>query len=200
MYLETDRLIVRSIQPSDEKAFVEMASDGSLWEIFGDCSECHMWMGEWITDAMKMEKMNNPFQEYLAFVIVDKDSQEVMGSVGSSFYEDFNEVGVTYFIGAKYRGHGYATEALRALVGYLYTTYEMNRLVATASVQNPASCKTLENAGFVLVETKMYQEMYDECATLSNIYEHLRKPMDEEIGFTNIMYSKEWEKEEKSGY
>ena len=143
MYLETDRLIVRSIQPSDEKAFVEMASDGSLWEIFGDCSECHMWMGEWITDAMKMEKMNNPFQEYLAFVIVDKDSQEVMGSVGSSFYEDFNEVGVTYFIGAKYRGHGYATEALRALVGYLYTTYEMNRLVATASVQNPASCKTL---------------------------------------------------------
>ncbi len=178
MYLKTERLIVRSIQPSDEKAFVEMASDGSLWEIFGDCSECHKWMGEWIIDAMKMEKKNNPFQEYLAFVIEDKDSHEVMGSVGSSFYEDFNEVGVTYFIGAQYRGHGYAAEALRALVGYLYTTYEMDKLVATACVENIASCKTLEKAGFALVETKMYQDMNDECEVLSNIYESLRKPMN----------------------
>ena len=33
MYLETDRTIIRSIQPGDEKAYVEMAKDGSLAEI-----------------------------------------------------------------------------------------------------------------------------------------------------------------------
>ena len=170
MHLETDRLIVRSIQPSDEGVFVKMASDGSLTEIFGDCSECHKWMGEFIGEAIRLEQENNPFREYMAFVIEDKNNHEVLGSVGSSFYEDFNEVGVTYFIGAVHRGHGYAAEGLNALVEYLYVNYEIEKLIATPSVQNVASCKTLERAGFVLMETGMYQDMYDECERLSHIY------------------------------
>lgn len=173
MYLATDRLIIRSIQPSDEAIFIEMASDGSLTEIFGDCNECHKWMGEFISDAIRLEQENNPFHEYMAFVIENKESHEVLGSVGSSFYEDFDEVGVTYFIGAKHRGHGYATEALCALVEYLYANYEIEKLVATASVHNIASCRTLEKAGFVVTETKMYQDMYDECEGMSNVYVHL---------------------------
>ncbi len=32
MYLETDRLIIRSMELADEKAYIEMASDGSLDE------------------------------------------------------------------------------------------------------------------------------------------------------------------------
>lgn len=173
MYLATDRLIIRSIQPSDEAIFIEMASDGSLTEIFGDCNECHKWMGEFISDAIRLEQENNPFHEYMTFVIENKESHEVLGSVGSSFYEDFDEVGVTYFIGAKYRGHRYAAEALIALVDYLYTNYEIEKLVATSSVRNIASCRTLEKAGFVVTETKMYQDMYDECEGMSNIYVHL---------------------------
>ena len=74
MYLETDRLIIRSLQPSDEAIFIEMASDGSLTEIFGDCSECHKWMGEFIVDAIRLEQENNPFHEYMAFVIENKES------------------------------------------------------------------------------------------------------------------------------
>lgn len=163
MYLETDRLIIRSIQPSDEAIFVEMASDGSLTEIFGDCSECHKWMGEFISDAIKMEQENNPFHGYMAFVIENKENREVLGSVGSSYYDDFSKVGVTYFIGAKHRGHGYAAEALIALVDYLYANYEIDKLVAAASIHNIASYRTLEKAGFVVTETKMYQDMYDEC-------------------------------------
>lgn len=175
MFLETEKLIIRSIQPEDEEAFIEMALDGSLTEIFGDCSQCHEWMGEFISEAMKLDEENNPFREYLAFVIEDKMSHEVIGSVGSSFYDDFDEVGVTYFVGTKYRGHGYAAQALSTLVEYLYTYFEIDKLVATASVYNIASCKTLEKAGFVLVETKMYQDMHDESANLSHIFVHQRK-------------------------
>ena len=48
MFLETKRLNIRSIETSDENAFITMASDGSLTEIYGDCSECHKWMGDFI--------------------------------------------------------------------------------------------------------------------------------------------------------
>ncbi len=86
MFLETKRLIIRRIQTSDEKAFIEMASDGSLKAIYGDCSECDQ----------------------------------------------------------------------------------------TANVQNIASCKTLERAGFSVVETKLYQDLYDEREEVSNIYELIK--------------------------
>lgn len=174
MELVTKRLIIRSLRPTDETAFIEMASDGSLWEIYGDCSECDKWMGEFISDAIRLEAEDNPYHEYLAFAIEDKISHVVVGSVGSSYYEDFMEVGVTYFIGADYRGNGYAAEALKCLTDYLFERYHLSKLIATACVNNIASCKTLEKAGFSVIETKMYQDLYDESENMSNIYELVR--------------------------
>ena len=174
MFLETKRLIIRSIQTSDEKAFIAMASDGSLTEIYGDCSECDQWMGDFIREAIQLETEDNPYHEYLAFAIEDRTSHRVIGSVGSSYYEDFREVGVTYFIGSDYRGNGYAAEALQCFVDYLFAKYDLKKLVATPNVQNTASCKTLERAGFSVIETKLYQDLYDEREEMRHIYE-LRK-------------------------
>ncbi len=174
MLLETKRLSIRSIRPSDEQAFTEMASDGSLTEIYGDCSECYKWMGEFISEAIKLEVKDNPYNSYLAFAIEDKKSHRVIGSVGSSYYEDFEEVGVTYFIGAGYRGNGYAAEALQSFVDYMFARYDLKKLIATACVENIASCRTLERTGFFLTETRMYQDIYDECEEMSNIYELVR--------------------------
>jgi len=171
MLLETKRLLIRSILPADEKAFIDMASDGSLWEIYGDCSQCHEWMNEFISEAIRLEAEDNPYHEYLAFAIEDKASRLVVGSVGSSYYEDFMEVGVTYFIGADHRGNGYAAEALQRFTEYLFAKYHLKKLIATARVNNIASCRTLEKAGFSIIETKMYQDLYDESKNMSNIYE-----------------------------
>lgn len=90
------------------------------------------------------------------------------------------EVGVTYFIGADYRGNGYAAEALKCLTDYLFERYHLSKLIATASVNNIASRKTLEKAGFSVIETKMYQDLYDESENMSNIYELVR-----ETGYSN---------------
>ena len=171
MYLETQRLLVRSLQPSDEKSFIEMASDGSLTEIFGDCSECDKWMNDFIKEAMQLDLENNPCREYLAYAVEEKISKEVVGSVGTSFYEDFQKTGVTYFIGAKFRGRGYAAEALHALSEYFLADGRVDLLMATARTDNTASCKTLEKAGFRLTDTRPYQDLYDEQESLSHFYE-----------------------------
>lgn len=171
MNLETERLLIRSIQPSDEKPFIEMASDGSLTEIFGDCRECDKWMGDFIKEAMQLDAENNPHREYLAYAIEEKESHSVAGSVGTSFYEDFQKVGVTYFIGAKFRGNGYAAEALSALVNYFLTSGRVSLFMATARTNNTASCKTLEKAGFRLTDTRLYQDLYDEREMCSHFYE-----------------------------
>lgn len=171
MYLETQRLLLRSIQLSDEKPFIEMASDGSLTEIFGNCSECDKWMMDFIKEAMRLDLENNPGKEYLAYAIEEKNSRTTVGSVGTSFYEDFQKIGVTYFIGARFRGKGYAAEALRALVEHFLADSRVSLLMATARTDNAASCKTLEKAGFRLTGTRLYQDLYDEQETLSHFYE-----------------------------
>ncbi|MCM1258278.1 MAG: hypothetical protein NC307_10565 [Roseburia sp.] len=56
----------------------------------------------------------------------------------------------------------------------MYEKYNLKKLVATANAQNIASCKTLDRAGFCVVETKMYQDLYNEREEMSNIYERIK--------------------------
>ena len=63
-----------------------------------------------------------------------------MGSVGYRFDPDL-------------WGNGYATEALREAVRFIFTHTELDRLQATADVRNTASNRVLEKCGFVLEGT-----------------------------------------------
>jgi len=47
MNIETERIIIRSIQRGDEKAYAEMAKDGSLTEIGFD-ENFSDWAEDWI--------------------------------------------------------------------------------------------------------------------------------------------------------
>lgn len=85
------------------------------------------------------------------------------------------EVGVTYFIGAAYRGNGFAAEALQCLTEYLFAKYSLKKLIAVVSIDNIASSKTLEKAGFSSVETGMYQDLHEESESISKFYELVMK-------------------------
>ncbi len=173
MYLESDRLIIRSIELTDEKAYVEMVSDGSLDEdIFsgwhGDYNEL---IHEWVKEAISLDKENNPKNDYISYTILEKKSGDPIGSVGCSFYEDLGQVGIVYFIGANYRGNGYAPEAAAAYTKFFLENYDTPKMIATIRTANTASCKSAEKVGFRLVETKMYQDFNDDAEKLYNFYE-----------------------------
>ena len=46
-------------------------------------------------------------------------------------------------------GHGYATEAVRAQLGWAFETLELNRVQAETDTRNAASARVLEKLGFV---------------------------------------------------
>lgn len=173
MHIETDRLIIRSTEFSDCEAYIEMASDGSLDEdIFGGWDgEYSELIPEWIKESILLDRKDNPKNDYLSYTIVEKKSSVPIGSVGCSYYEDSGQVGVVYFIGAKYRGNGYATEAVKAYIKYFLKEYNIPKIIAVIREANGASCKSTEKAGFVLVETKMYQDLGDAVEKLYHFYE-----------------------------
>ena len=169
MTLETERVIIRELEASDGKCFAEMALDGSLKDTGFDAN-CNEWISKWIVEAQKLSYNDDPTVEYLAYTIQLKNLETVIGSVGCSYYEDFKKVGITYFIGAKYRNNGYASEAVKAYIKYFFQHYGIDELIATVREENISSWKVIEKSGFRLTERKMYKDLNDDCEELYRFY------------------------------
>lgn len=170
MIFETKRLLVRLPISEDGEHFIKMAADGSLAEVgFDEGSES--WMEEWITEANALALVNEPRGAYLSYSIVLKETGEVIGSVGCSYYMDLDQVGICYFIGSKYRGQGYAKEVVKAYAEYFLKSYNTKPLIATIKDCNEEAWKVAESAGFKLVETKNYKDITDYDEVLYRFYE-----------------------------
>lgn len=62
---------------------------------------------------------------------------------------DYRSASLGYCLGEAAWGHGYATEAARALLQWAFDTLDLNRVQAEADTRNAASGRVLEKAGFV---------------------------------------------------
>lgn len=170
MIIETERSLIRTLKPEDEGPFIKMALDGSLNDV-GFGNGCSGWMANWIIEAKKLTDIDNPILEYLAYAIELKEKGCVIGSVGCSYYNDLQEIGITYFIGAKYRHNGYAVEAVKAYAKYFMEHYNINKLIATVREENISSCKVVEKADFEMIQKKIYKDLNDEKAEVYHFYE-----------------------------
>ena len=61
--------------------------------------------------------------------------------------EDPRQCEIGFTIATEYQGHGYATEAARLLVGYLFTARGKHRITANCDARNTASAAVLERLG-----------------------------------------------------
>jgi RimJ/RimL family protein N-acetyltransferase len=174
MRIESERLIIRSIERGDEKVFAEMAKDGSLTEIGFD-ENCSEWIADWIKEAKELDEKDDPRVDYIASTVCLKEDGRVIGSVGSTYYEDAARIGICYFIGTEYRNKGYASEAVKAFLPYFFEHYNEDEIAAIILEDNKASQKTAESSGFVLNDTRKYKDIYDEEEQLYHFYSAHRK-------------------------
>ena len=170
MRIETDRLIIRSVERGDGMVNADMAKDGSLLNIGFD-GNCAEWMQDWIGEALQMDAVDNPKKDYIPYTICLKSNGIIISSVGCSYYDDLKQTGITYFIGQKYRGNGYAVESIQAYTNYFFAHCPIKKLIATITEENVASWKTIEKTSFQLVERKMYQDIDDAKEELYRFYE-----------------------------
>jgi len=169
MKIVSERLRIRSIEYGDEKAFAEMAKDGSLTEIGFD-ENCSEWIDDWAKEAVELDEKDDPRVNYIASAVCFKEDGRVIGSVGSTYYEDSARIGICYFIGTEYRNKGYASEAVKAYLRYFFEHYKEDEIAATILAGNAPSRKTAEKAGFVLNSIRMYKDIYDDEEKLYCFY------------------------------
>jgi RimJ/RimL family protein N-acetyltransferase len=83
------------------------------------------------------------------FVIIEKEKGELIGDVGIHFLDSDNqqvEIGCT--LGKNEHGKGYATEALKEIIHYLFHNLNKHRIVTSIDPENIKSIQLVERLGF----------------------------------------------------
>lgn len=76
-----------------------------------------------------------------------KDGGEVMGAIGLHVERFHERAEIGYWLGVPFWGHGYVTEAAKAVVGYAFDDLGVNRVFAFHFARNPASGRVLQKIG-----------------------------------------------------
>ena len=88
---------------------------------------------------------------------------------------DFRSATLGYCFTDAAWGHGYATEAARALLRWAFDTLDLNRVQAEADTRNVASGRVLEKLGFVREGTLREDCIVDGVVSDSWVYGLLRR-------------------------
>jgi [ribosomal protein S5]-alanine N-acetyltransferase len=77
---------------------------------------------------------------------------KAVGAVGFEAKEDIyiRNAEVGYWLGEPYWGHGISTRALTWITDYIFTNFDIHRIYACVFINNLASRRVLEKAGFNL--------------------------------------------------
>jgi [ribosomal protein S5]-alanine N-acetyltransferase len=95
------------------------------------------------------EDQRNDFA-YPYFIFRNEDQKLIGGLTVTNIRRGVAQAGsLGYWMGAAYARQGYMTAAVRALVGFCFSTLKLHRIEAACIPENTASVRLLEKTGFV---------------------------------------------------
>lgn len=148
--LRTPRLLLRRSQPKDAEAISAYRSDPDVraHQGWGDTTVGHV-----RTEIEQMlERTPGEPGGWVQFTVETTDAHELVGDVGMRVDDEPGVVLVGYTIDPLHQGHGYATEAVGALVDYAFERLDADVVRAYADAGNVASVRVGEKVGLVVVE------------------------------------------------
>jgi len=144
--LETPRLRLRPLQSADAEALFAIFSDPRVMRYWStppwtDLQSAH--------DLIEQDLKGLAAGEHLRLGIETKAEGRLIGhSSLFAFSEQCKRAEVGYGLAFSAWGHGYMSEAVRALLDYSFTELGLNRVEADIDPRNTASAKLLERLGF----------------------------------------------------
>lgn len=163
-HIETERLILRELRPTDLQGMFELDSD----------PEVHKYLGnkpvKTIDESQKMiENIINQYKErgIGRFAVIEKASGNFAGWSGIKFNtgdketlgekRDFHDIGYRFI--PKYWGKGYASETSFATLHFGFTKLNLETIVGVAETENIASNKVLQKIGLQFKEVFPHEDV-----------------------------------------
>jgi [ribosomal protein S5]-alanine N-acetyltransferase len=147
--IETERLIIRTMNQDDLDALFTIMSDSEVvnqtaaLELQSDISETKV-----LLDSIMDEYSKKSTPEWVMLAIADKQTQKMLGFCCYFGYTPtFARLEFGYTLSRSSWGKGYATEASRGFIDFIFKTMGVNRIEATVYPENIPSVKVLEKVG-----------------------------------------------------
>jgi ribosomal-protein-alanine N-acetyltransferase len=134
--VETERLLLRRLQPSDVPALIDLWSDPDVTKHMGGPRERAK------LESIFEEDVKDPFaEEFDLWPVVEKETQEVIGHCGllEKEVDGREEIEVNYIFKPSAWGKGYASEIGRAIIHYAFEEKKLPRLIALIEPDNEPS-------------------------------------------------------------
>jgi RimJ/RimL family protein N-acetyltransferase len=149
--LTTERLVLRAPQPSDVAAVAVLANDIRVAE-----NTARIPYPYHREDAEAWIASTNTVAGDESYVITVADGT-LVGACGLHQVREDVPPEIGYWLGVRFWGFGYATEAVNAVIDRAFDTLQYEVLVAGARVSNAASRRVLEKCGFQWTDVGLYR-------------------------------------------
>lgn len=117
---------------------------------------------EWIESHLDNFEASKSYE----FAVTDKESGELFGAIALSSNQKFNHGEIAYWIGEKYWGKGYATEAAEAIIQFAFNVKKYHKVFARYFHSNPASGRVLQKLGMreegILIDHVRKENRYED--------------------------------------
>lgn len=144
----SERLFFREFQPTDVEALFAFHSDPDVVRYIPWPIRTAEQVTEWLTRSHEWTAFEKE-GDYLALAIVRQEDLQLIGQINAMYRSEENKrAEIGYVINPQFSGHGYATEAVTALVTDLFTIKQFHRVTAHLDDRNHKSAALLERIGF----------------------------------------------------
>lgn len=140
-------MLLRPVQASDVPALFDYRSDAATNQYQG-------WIPNSIEETQdfvqnRVSPIINQPDTWFQLVILEQSSNRLIGDVGIHFIdEESQQVEIGCTLRKDSHGKGYATEALKMTISYLFDELAKHRIVTSIDPQNVASIALVERLGF----------------------------------------------------
>lgn len=142
----SERVLLRTVRLDDAKSIYSYRSDAVINQYQG-------WIPKTLHDVENFIKNGlsatiNFTGTWYQLAIIEKKNQKLIGDIGIHFLDADFQVEIGFTLDRHKQGKGYATEAVKALINYLFDELNKRRIIASIDPRNEKSVALVERLGF----------------------------------------------------
>lgn len=146
MLLTSERLLLRRFRPADAEALAAYRSDPGVARYQSWNAPYSLRQARYAIESMAAADPTEPGWFQYAVELTAEGTH--IGDVGVNLHDNRMQAEIGYTLAPRWQGHGYATEAVRAVLEHLFRARGLHRVSAECDARNLASARLLERTGF----------------------------------------------------
>lgn len=155
IFVETERLILREILPTDAEGLFQLDSDPEVHRYLGNKPVENKEQITAVINFIRQQYIDNGIGRW---AIIEKASNNFIGWTGLKLITELTNSHINYYdlgyrLIQKYWGQGFATESAKASLNYGFKELKLNEIYAMADCENMKSNNALTKIGLRFIET-----------------------------------------------